>query len=156
MVQVQRNHPKRNGSLPFRNKRYHWTTKPNPARHSSDSYDRRRAKGLWGDAIKWAAYTKNRIPHENLTGMTPAQIFHSKKSTYLQQPSPFRTKGNDTYLQGPARRMMGSQGPRSSDKRVYWDTRGIPSNYSFLEAINLQRPKTNKGRTGRDKSNHDP
>ena len=36
-------------------------------------------KGLLGDAIKWAAYTENRIPHENLTGMTPAQIFLLKE-----------------------------------------------------------------------------
>ena len=36
-------------------------------------------KGLWGDTIKWVAYTKNRIPHENLTGMTPAQIFLLKE-----------------------------------------------------------------------------
>ena len=76
-------------------------------------------KGLWGDAIKWTAYTKNRIPHENLSGMTPAKVFHSKRSTYPQQPSPFRTKGNDPYLQGPARQMMGTQGPTSSYNRVY-------------------------------------
>ena len=28
-------------------------------------------KGLQGDAIQWAAYTKNRIPHEALKGSSP-------------------------------------------------------------------------------------
>ena len=36
-------------------------------------------KGLWGDAIKWAAYTKNRIPHESLTGMTPTEVLLLKE-----------------------------------------------------------------------------
>ena len=49
-------------------------------------------KGLWGDAIKWAAYTKNRIPHENLTGMTPAQIFLLKEVPTRSNLRPFGQK----------------------------------------------------------------
>ena len=31
-------------------------------------------KGLWGDAIQWAAYTKNRVPHRTLNGQSPIEI----------------------------------------------------------------------------------
>ena len=34
-------------------------------------------KGLWGDAIQWAAYTKNRIPHKTL-GKTPVEALFGK------------------------------------------------------------------------------
>ena len=35
-------------------------------------------KGLWGDAIQWAAYTKNRVPHRSLKGKTPIEILLNK------------------------------------------------------------------------------
>ena len=35
-------------------------------------------KGLWGDAIQWAAYTKNRIPHKALNGKSPLEILTRK------------------------------------------------------------------------------
>ena len=31
-------------------------------------------KGLWGDAIQWAAYTKNRIQHKSLLKRSPIEI----------------------------------------------------------------------------------
>ena len=34
-------------------------------------------KGLWGDAIQWAAYTKNRIPHKTL-GKAPIEVLLGK------------------------------------------------------------------------------
>ena len=34
-------------------------------------------KGLWGDAIQWAAYTKNRIPHKTL-GKSPIEVLLNK------------------------------------------------------------------------------
>ena len=34
-------------------------------------------KGLWGDAIQWAAYTKNRIPHKT-TGKAPIEALMTK------------------------------------------------------------------------------
>ena len=46
-------------------------------------------KGLWGDAIKWAAYTKNRIPHESLTNMTPAEILLLKEKPTRNNLRPF-------------------------------------------------------------------
>ena len=46
-------------------------------------------KGLWGDAIKWAAYTKNRIPHESLTNMTPAEILLLKEKPTCNNLRPF-------------------------------------------------------------------
>ena len=36
-----------------------------------------RVKGLWGDAIQWAAYTKNRIPHKTLR-KTPVEALFNK------------------------------------------------------------------------------
>ena len=35
-------------------------------------------KGLWGDAIQWAAYTKNRVPHRTLKGQSPIEILLHK------------------------------------------------------------------------------
>ena len=36
-------------------------------------------KGLWGDAIQWAAYTKNRIPHKSLKeSKSPVEILFNK------------------------------------------------------------------------------
>ena len=35
-------------------------------------------KGLWGDAIQWAAYTKNRIPHKTL-GTSPIEVILGKQ-----------------------------------------------------------------------------
>ena len=35
-------------------------------------------KGLWGDAIQWAAYTKNRIPHKTL-GISPVEALFNKE-----------------------------------------------------------------------------
>ena len=37
-------------------------------------------KGLWGDAIQWAAYTKNRIPHKALQKKSPIEILLQKPS----------------------------------------------------------------------------
>ena len=37
-------------------------------------------RGLWGDAIQWAAYTKNRIPHRSLPQRkTPIEILLGKQ-----------------------------------------------------------------------------
>ena len=36
-------------------------------------------KGLWGDAIQWAAYTKNRVPHRALNNKSPIEILLNKK-----------------------------------------------------------------------------
>ena len=36
-------------------------------------------KGLWGDAIQWAAYTKNRVPHRALNGKSPIEVLLNKK-----------------------------------------------------------------------------
>ena len=39
-------------------------------------------RGLWGDAIQWAAYTKNRIPHRSLPqGRTPIEILLGTQPT---------------------------------------------------------------------------
>ena len=35
-------------------------------------------KGLWGDAIQWAAYTKNRVPHKALNNKSPIEILLNK------------------------------------------------------------------------------
>ena len=35
-------------------------------------------RGLWGDAIQWAAYTKNRIPHRSLGVKTPIEVLLGK------------------------------------------------------------------------------
>ena len=35
-------------------------------------------KGLWGDAIQWAAYTKNRVPHKAL-GKSPIEVLLNKQ-----------------------------------------------------------------------------
>ena len=35
-------------------------------------------KGLWGDAIQWAAYTKNRVPHKALNNKSPIKILLNK------------------------------------------------------------------------------
>ena len=36
-------------------------------------------KGLWGDAIQWAAYTKNRVPHRALNNKSPIEILLNQK-----------------------------------------------------------------------------
>ena len=36
-------------------------------------------KGLWGDAIQWAAYTKNRVPHRALNNKSPIEILLNKE-----------------------------------------------------------------------------
>ena len=36
-------------------------------------------KGLWGDSIQWATYTKNRVPHKALKGKSPIEILLNKK-----------------------------------------------------------------------------
>ena len=36
-------------------------------------------KGLWGDAIQWAAYTKNRVPHRALNNKSPIEILLRQK-----------------------------------------------------------------------------
>ena len=35
-------------------------------------------KGLWGEAIQWASYTKNRIPHQTLNGQSPIEVLLNK------------------------------------------------------------------------------
>ena len=35
-------------------------------------------KGMWGDAIQWATYTKNRIPHQALGGLSPFEALYNK------------------------------------------------------------------------------
>ena len=37
-------------------------------------------KGLWGDAIQWAAYTKNRVPHKTLGGKAPIELLLNNKT----------------------------------------------------------------------------
>ena len=34
--------------------------------------------GLWGDAIQWAAYTKNQVPQKALNNPTPIEILLNK------------------------------------------------------------------------------
>ena len=36
-------------------------------------------KGLWGDAIQWAAYTKNRVPHRALNNKSPIEVLLKQK-----------------------------------------------------------------------------
>ena len=35
--------------------------------------------GYWGDAAQWAAYTKNRVPHQTLKEKCPIQVFLNKE-----------------------------------------------------------------------------
>ena len=82
-------------------------------------------KGLWGDAIKWAAYTKNQIPHQNLTRMTPAQIFLLKE---VPTRSNLRTFGQRvmTHIYKDQRE-GGRWAPRAQEARIigYTETHGV-------------------------------
>ena len=81
-------------------------------------------KGLWGDAIKWAAYTKNRIPHENLTGMTPAQIFLLKEVPTRSNLRPF---GQRVMIHIYKDQRDGRWAPRAQEARIigYTETHGV-------------------------------
>ena len=81
-------------------------------------------KGLWGDAIKWAAYTKNRIPHENLTGMTPAQIFLLKEVPTRSNLRPF---GHRVMVHIYKDQRDGQWAPRAQEARIigYTETHGV-------------------------------
>ena len=82
-------------------------------------------KGLWGDAIKWAAYTKNRIPHENLTGMTPAQIFLLKEVPTRSNLRPFGQRVMIHIYKD--QREGGRWAPRAQEARIigYTETYGV-------------------------------
>ena len=81
-------------------------------------------KGLWGDAVKWAAYTKNRIPHENLTGMTPAQIFLLKEVPTRSNLRPF---GQRVMIHIYKDQRDGRWAPRAQEARIigYTETHGV-------------------------------
>ena len=81
-------------------------------------------KGLWGDAIKWAAYTKNRIPHENLTGMTPAQVFLLKEVPTRSNLRPF---GQRVMVHIYKDQREGRWAPRAQEARIigYTETHGV-------------------------------
>ena len=82
-------------------------------------------KGLWGDAIKWAAYTKNRIPHENLTGMTPAQVFLLKEVPTRNNLRPFGQRVMVHIFKD--QREVGRWAPRAQEARIigYTETHGV-------------------------------
>ena len=82
-------------------------------------------KGLWGDAIKWAAYTKNRIPHENLTGMTPTQIFLLKEVPTRSNLRPFRQRVMVHIYKD--QRGGGRWAPKAQEVRIigYTETHGV-------------------------------
>ena len=82
-------------------------------------------KGLWGDAIKWAAYTKNRIPHENLTGMTSAQIFLLKEVPTRSNLRPFGQRVMIHIYKD--QREGGRWAPRAQEARIigYTETHGV-------------------------------
>ena len=82
-------------------------------------------KGLWGDAIKWAAYTKNRIPHENLTGMTPAQVFLLKGVPTRNNLRPFGQRVMIHIYKD--QRDGGRWSPRTQEARIigYTETHGV-------------------------------
>ena len=82
-------------------------------------------KGLWGDAIKWAAYTKNRIPHQNLTGMTPAQIFLLKEVPTRSNLRPFGQRVMSHIYKD--QREGGRWAPRAQEARIigYTETHGV-------------------------------
>ena len=81
-------------------------------------------KGLLGDAIKWAAYTENRIPHENLTGMTPAQIFLLKEVPTRSNLRPF---GQRVMIHIYKDQREGRWAPRAQEARRigYTETHGV-------------------------------
>ena len=82
-------------------------------------------KGLWGDAIKWAAYTKNGIPHENLTGMTPGQIFLLKEVPTRSNLRPFGQRVMIHIYKD--QREGGRWAPRAQEARIigYTETHGV-------------------------------
>ena len=50
-------------------------------------------KGLWGDAIQWAAYTKNRVPHKSLeNNQSPIEILLKKRLNDRNNLRPFGQK----------------------------------------------------------------
>ena len=81
-------------------------------------------KGLWGDAIKWAAYTKNRIPHKNLTNMTPAQVFLLKEVPTRSNLRPF---GQRVMIHIYKDQRGGRWAPRAQEARIigYTETHGV-------------------------------
>ena len=82
-------------------------------------------KGLWGDAIKWAAYTKNRKPHQNLPAMTPARIFLLKEVPTRSNLCPFE-QGVMTHIY-KVQREVGQWAPRAQEARIigYIETHGV-------------------------------
>ena len=81
-------------------------------------------KGLWGDAIKWAAYTKNRIPHESLTGMTPTEVLLLKE---VPTRSNLRTFGQRVMIHVYKDQRDGRWAPRAQEARIigYTETHGV-------------------------------
>ena len=82
-------------------------------------------KGLWGDAIKWAAYTKNRIPHESLTGMTPTEILLLKEVPTRNNLRPFGQRVMIHIYKD--QREGGRWAPRAQEARIigYTETHGV-------------------------------
>ena len=83
-------------------------------------------KGMWGDAIKWAAYTKNRIPHRSLEGLCPAEIFLSKEIADRRNLRPFGQKVM-THIYEENRGPDARWAPRAQEARIigYTETHGI-------------------------------
>ena len=49
-------------------------------------------KGLWGDAIQWAAYTKNRVPHRALKNKSPIEVLLKREKISRDNLRPFGQK----------------------------------------------------------------
>ena len=49
-------------------------------------------KGLWGDAIQWAAYTKNRVPHRAVKNKSPIEVLLKKEKISRDNLRPFGQK----------------------------------------------------------------
>ena len=82
-------------------------------------------KGLWGDAIQWAAYTKNRIPHKTLPKkQSPIEVLLGKTISRINL-RPFAQKVmNHLYKE---ERDNDRMAPRAIEARIigYTDTRGV-------------------------------
>ena len=82
-------------------------------------------KGLWWDAIKWAAYTKYRMPHKSLTGMTPVEVFLLKEVPTRNNLRPFGQRVMIHIYKD--QRKGGRWAPRAQEARIigYTETHGV-------------------------------
>ena len=82
-------------------------------------------KGMWGDAIQWATYTKNRISHKALKGLSPFEVLYNK-SVDRANLRPFGQHVM-TYIYKENREADKRWAPRSQEARIigYTETFGI-------------------------------